>query len=733
MPLNMGSLGSLFIDLAANTAKFETDIGRASRLADKQAKDIQRAISSGVDASVAKLAALGAAYITLDATIGRLKAAIDQGDKLDEMAQKIGASVTALSHINYAAAHEGVDDITGSLVKLNKAILESKNPLSDQAKAFKALDITTTDAAGNLRATDEVFSDIVRRFGETKDGIQKTNIALALFGKSGADLIPLLNSGEDGFKRLADQSDALGVTWTSTSAALSGQLNDNLWEMNRAVDGLFIKLAQQLTPHIAEFTAKIADPQFQDAIGRWTSGVIEVAGVLVEKLPRILQLFAAIKGAQAGVAVGSFFGPVGSVVGALAGAGIGGSAAEALTDRLGDMGDHFKTAAEKAEEVRIQITTLGAEYSRLQNRIKDGSSYREGGTAGLEADARTSEAILRRMQSLSAQSGAPQGSASSARAVFDSSFGTPDAKPFAFSGSFDPAAIQADAMRELEQQIQREGVLLEQAGAQWQDYYDTQLEGERRMEETRARIAKNQADYIEGTAEQQRAYGEFMQQQQFANIDIAQQGLAVLQMVQGQSKQFQIGMLIAQNALAAASIFANTQIASAQALAMYGPAGPAAAAAIEARGAISLALVGAATAVGIAQISGSRRYGGAVQAGGMYEVAEPGNPELLRYGNKTMLLMGQQSGVVEPAVRASDAANSIRSGMGNLRVTSDLGFPVQAVPFVTGDELQLRLRYTESAAVTSSQRALARDQELGGPLTRQRRAMEGSANRPLRR
>lgn len=682
MPLNMGSLGSLFIDLAANTAKFETDIGRAKKLSEQRSKEIQKGFQDAAKNIAGALAAIdignrfGAAF----------DKAIERADALDEMAQKVGATVRGLSQLQFAAELEGIDDFTQVMVKLNRATIEAKTATSEQAKAFDALGVSTVDAQGNLKASDALLIDIAEAFAGAEDGADKTAIAMALFGKTGADLIPFLNNGASGIKRLTDVSDQLGLTLDEQTAAAAAKFNDNLFIIGKSSDALFTKVTAQLLPGMADLSEQFKDVSKDGAV------VSTIADGIRVGFQGVALLVANVGYVFAGV-----------------GREIGGIAAQAVAlgqlDFAGAAAIHDAMVAD-AELARQRIDQLNAAILNL-GRTNDTVPLAPGAAAD-------------------PGSGPPAPPEKPKRSLSFGGAGT-------FDGSFDPAAIQADAMRELEQQIQREGVLLEQAGAQWQDYYDSQLEGERRMEETRARIAKNQADYIEGTAEQQRAYGEFMQQQQFANIDIAQQGLAVLQMVQGQSKQFQIGMLIAQNALAAASIFANTQIASAQALAMYGPAGPAAAAAIEARGNISLALVGAATAIGIAQISGSRRYGGAVQAGGMYEVAEPGNPELLRYGNKTMLLMGQQSGVVEPAVRASDAVNSVRAGLPPIRVINEVGIPQQALPFVTGSELQLRLRYTEQAAVQSSQRALARDQEFGGPLTQQRRAYEGTATRPRRR
>lgn len=684
--MNLGSLGSLFIDMAADTAKFETDMGRAARLADRRAKEIQSSVKAGIDQSVRKLASLAAAYVTLDQTVGRLKRTFDQGDALDEMAQKLGANVSALSRINYAAAHEGVEDITGSMVKLSKAISESQDKNSAAAKAFKALGVNALDAAGNTRTADDVFADIVKRFGETEDGIGKTNIALALFGKSGADLIPLLNLGAAGFGRLAAQSDAFGATWTPESAAAAGQFKDNLHEMTMAVDGLFIKLAQQLGPRLSEFTAKIADPQFQQAVGRWTDKVVELAETLARNAPKILEVLLALKGATIGASLGSAFGPIGTLVGLLAGAGIGGSVGEAINSQFEDLGKNFQTAGEKAAELRTQLNTLAGAYAVLDQRIKSGESFKSGGGAAVAADAVQAEGILKRMREISAQLGAPQsGPKLSPRDGTQIKFGEPDG-PMGLDDK-DREKIYAEGLAHLREQMEAEGALLEERKAQW-------LKAEFDITQGIVTEEEQRKQYAEAAVQVQRD----IEQERF---NVAQQGLDLLNSIQTKNKTFQTALLLAQSALAAGSIAVSTQMAAmtaAAALALNPPAAAAAYASFQTLGAISLGIVAARTAIGIAQIQ-ARRYGGPVAAGGMYEVAEPGNPELLRYGSKTMLMMGSQSGVVEPATRGS-SVGSARSAPRQIYLNIQ-NAPPGYRPVVSGDVVTIDMLQPWSASTAN--------------------------------
>lgn len=64
----MAGLGSLYIDLLARTGKFETDIGRAARMAERRAKEIDRSFSRLGSRIAGSLAAIGAG-ISLTAII----------------------------------------------------------------------------------------------------------------------------------------------------------------------------------------------------------------------------------------------------------------------------------------------------------------------------------------------------------------------------------------------------------------------------------------------------------------------------------------------------------------------------------------------------------------------------------------------------------------------------------------------------------------------------------------
>ena len=132
-------------------------------------------------------------------------------------------AVETLSALSNAADLAGVsqEQLGSSLSKLNRSIAEAVSGSREQIDAFAGLGISVRDASGNIKATDVVLGEIADRFALASDGAIKTQYAVALFGKSGADLIPLLNEGSAGLKEF-------GASIGENFAKQSEIFNDNL-------------------------------------------------------------------------------------------------------------------------------------------------------------------------------------------------------------------------------------------------------------------------------------------------------------------------------------------------------------------------------------------------------------------------------------------------------------------------------------------------------------------------
>jgi hypothetical protein len=250
----MTDLAKLVVRLEAESLKFQKELDQAKRKLsafDKSAGATAKQIGTVLGAA-AVAAGTGLAYMA--------KKAIDLADDTSKAAQKIGLTTESLSQLRFAADLAGVasNSLDKSMQKLNRSMSESViTNTSKAAMAFSALGVEVENTDGSLRSSDDVFSDISERFSKMRDGATKTALAMDIFGKSGADLIPLLNGGAAAIKSAREEADALGQTISGKAAKAAEQFNDNLSRLQKVAGGAMLQAVQQLTPLLANMSDEL--------------------------------------------------------------------------------------------------------------------------------------------------------------------------------------------------------------------------------------------------------------------------------------------------------------------------------------------------------------------------------------------------------------------------------------------------------------------------------------------
>lgn len=135
-----------------------------------------------------------------------------------------------LANLGVAADLSGVgaDKFEAGLSKLATTMFEAATGSDEAARRLAALGITVKSQDGSLRATDQVLLDLGDRFKAIPDGAEKSALAVQIFGKSGAELIPFLNQGRDGVQALTDEMVALGLQIGGDTAAQAEVFNDSV-------------------------------------------------------------------------------------------------------------------------------------------------------------------------------------------------------------------------------------------------------------------------------------------------------------------------------------------------------------------------------------------------------------------------------------------------------------------------------------------------------------------------
>lgn len=232
------TVGTLTIEMAANIVRLQQDMDKArSSVENTMAKISKAAGAAGV--------ALGALGVTVGAGAfaSWIRGAIDAADETSKLAQKIGVAVPQVAGLQLAFRQSGIDAgaLQTSMSKLSVAIAGGND-------AFVAMNISTKNADGTLKGTRQILGEVADKFKDYEDGAGKTALAVQLFGKAGADLIPLLNGGSEALDEFDAMAKKLGLTLDEDTAKRAEKFNDTLDLMGQGFAGISRQVAAQLLP-----------------------------------------------------------------------------------------------------------------------------------------------------------------------------------------------------------------------------------------------------------------------------------------------------------------------------------------------------------------------------------------------------------------------------------------------------------------------------------------------------
>ena len=236
-------------------------------------------------------------------TIGGITAlamkSLEAADAMNDLSQRTGVSVEALSRFKKAAGMSGtdIDSVAKSLAKFSRTIYEGKAD-----KGLATLGLSAKDASGKLKTADAVMLEVANKFKAMPDGIEKTALSMELFGKSGADMIPMLNMGGDAIEKM-------GGKMTTAFAQKADEYNDKLTMIQGKIGGMATSLMIALIPALdAMASAVLAATDAMTKLPGWLQAVVGLTvsfGIAVTALAPALTAVAAILGSLGTLTIGA--------------------------------------------------------------------------------------------------------------------------------------------------------------------------------------------------------------------------------------------------------------------------------------------------------------------------------------------------------------------------------------------------------------------------------------------
>ena len=179
--------------------------------------------------SVAAVAAAAAIFrLTVDAS--------EYGSAILEASQKTGLSTEAISALKIAADQSGssLEAVTAGIARFAKNYTGTSQDLQTE------------------------LGKVFQQIADAKPGFEQLQLAQEKFGRSGANLIPIIQSFKGNLPDLIDQMKRLGLTMTQDAAEKADQFGDQLDTLKAQSAALGRQFATELMPLMTQAMAQIS-------------------------------------------------------------------------------------------------------------------------------------------------------------------------------------------------------------------------------------------------------------------------------------------------------------------------------------------------------------------------------------------------------------------------------------------------------------------------------------------
>lgn len=275
--MGKNSLGELIVTISTDLSKFNSGLKDAESGIKKASAEIIKTTEKVSKGLLVMGGVISGAFALM------VKSSVDYGDQIYEVSQRTGIAVETLSKLKFVAeqTESSFEAVATGLRFLNRNIAEAVDGNNKMSLTLqRAGVILRDDVTGEIISADKAFLQIADRFKNLNDNALKTNIAMEIFGRGGAELIPVLNLGSDGIQKLSEEAKRLGLVLSKDNAVAIDQFSDDMGALKASVGGLWLSLSVLIIPVLNEFTNKIKDTIIN--IREWTEKNPQLSNTLAE-------------------------------------------------------------------------------------------------------------------------------------------------------------------------------------------------------------------------------------------------------------------------------------------------------------------------------------------------------------------------------------------------------------------------------------------------------------------
>ena len=213
-------------------------LGNSMQGVQGRVKNLRMAMS-GLNKTFATLGLI----LSAGAFVRMVQGAINAADAFGKLEDQTGIAANTLQSYVNAGKLAGVsqETIEKGLRRLSQSMREADQGVATYKDSFDALGISVRNTDGTLKTNQQVLGEISDRFAQMENGATKAAIAMEIFGRSGSNLINLLNGG-------AASLEEFNFEVSDNFAQNAEFFNDQIASLGIKLQGFTSQMADHLLP-----------------------------------------------------------------------------------------------------------------------------------------------------------------------------------------------------------------------------------------------------------------------------------------------------------------------------------------------------------------------------------------------------------------------------------------------------------------------------------------------------
>ncbi|MGE4529664.1 MAG: hypothetical protein AB7D00_14965, partial [Rhodospirillaceae bacterium] len=238
--------GEAFIELTVNNAALQRGL--------KAAQAHLKAFGAAVSRAGRWMMGLGGAVTGLG--VAGVAAFTRLGDATAKAAKRTGLTVEALSELKFAASQSDVaaEDLTRGMLAMNRTLADAERGTTTAKSALAALG----QSAEGLQALspEKRFMALADALSRVEDPGRRAALAMMVFGRGGAKMLPMLAEGAAGIDALRAKARELGLTMRTEDATAAERFSDAVDQVKQSLQMAFFRVGTAIAPILTDLAER---------------------------------------------------------------------------------------------------------------------------------------------------------------------------------------------------------------------------------------------------------------------------------------------------------------------------------------------------------------------------------------------------------------------------------------------------------------------------------------------